>query len=94
MPRTPDRTIRYVVLYQCSGADDRIDSRHRTREAAERAARRAQRQLAAHNPGGNLLCGYVAASIDDLAHEILDVYSRAAIDAGWAAYDADCRART
>lgn len=48
----------YVVTYRTAGEPPRYISRHRTGEAAWRAASRHQAALERHNPGGNLLCGY------------------------------------
>ena len=85
MPRTP-RSLPYVVVFRsASAADDgRIVSRHYTLAAAAGAAARAQRQLAARNPGGGLLCAYVATSAIAARS-----YDAADADAdGWAAYEA------
>lgn len=60
----------YAVIYSAAGSPfdavgglywTRIESRHRTAAAAERAAARCQAALERHHPGGGLLCGYAAA---------------------------------
>jgi hypothetical protein len=60
------KPLPYAVLFRSTDPrEERVDSRHRTKAAALRAAARAQRALRRHNPGGRLLCGYVACDVHE-----------------------------
>lgn len=54
-------TPQFAVRYGKAGEPDCTETRHWTREAANKRALQYNNALARANPGGNLLCGYFAA---------------------------------
>ena len=66
--RPDDRpAYKWAVVYQHINYNDRVESRHYTRAAAEKAQRKLQRDFDRWNPrsGGVVyLCGYSVVSLD------------------------------